>query len=56
MGEGSNWFSVKHFIDHDVYIKVSGFYTSYNGCDFDGWEDCSEVFPQQKTITVYEKI
>lgn len=53
-GEGSEWYSVKYFKDHDVYIKVEGYYSSYNGTDFDGWEDCSEVKPQEKTITVYE--
>lgn len=55
-GEGSNWYSVKHFIDHDVYIKTSGFYASYSGTDFDGdIADCSaEVKPKEKTITVYE--
>ena len=53
-GEGSNWWSVKFFKDHNVYIKVSGYYTSYNGTDFDeGWECCTEVKPQTKTITVY---
>ena len=54
MDEGSNWTSVKHFKDHDVYICVSGFYSSGNGTDFDGWFDCTEVRPTQKTITVYE--
>ena len=54
-GEGSNWYSVKHFIEHDLYIKVSGWYSSYHGTDFNGWEDsCEEVKPQEKTITVYE--
>lgn len=54
MDEGSNWNSVKHFKDHDVYIEVSSFYSSGYGTDFDGWDDCKEVRPQQKTITVYE--
>lgn len=54
-GQGETWYSVKHFKDHDVYIRVDGFYSSYNGTDFNGgWGDCSEVRPQQKTITVYE--
>lgn len=53
-GQGETWYSVKHFKDHDVYIKVSGYYASYDGVSFDGWEDCIEVKPQQKTITVYE--
>lgn len=53
-GEGSNWYSVKHFVDHDIYIKVSGYYASHYGTDFDGWDDCKEVRPKQQTITVYE--
>ena len=53
-GEGEHWESVKHFKDHDVYISVSGYYSSYDGTDFDGWEACTEVRPKEKTITVYE--
>jgi hypothetical protein len=53
--EGSHWHSVKYFKDHDVYIKVTGWYSSYNGTDFENWDNaCSEVRPQQKTITVWE--
>lgn len=52
-GQGDNWYSVKHFKDHDVYIRTDGFYSSYNGTDFDyGYGD--EVRPTLKTITVYE--
>lgn len=51
-GEGDEWYSVKHFVDHDVYIRTDGFYTSYEGTSFeDGYG--REVFPHQKTITVY---
>lgn len=54
-GEGDTWYSVKYFQDHDVYIKVSGWYQSYNGTDFGDWnEACKEVRPVEKTITVYE--
>jgi hypothetical protein len=52
-GEGEYWHSVKHFKDHDVYIKTIGFYSSYNGTDFyEGYGE--EVKPQQKTITVFQ--
>ncbi len=53
---GSNWYSIKYFPDHDVYIKVAGYYTSYEGTDFYGGfeECCSEVRPKEKTIIVYE--
>lgn len=51
--QGSTWYSVKHFIDHDVYIRTDGYYQSYNGTDFhDGYG--SVVTPQKKTITVFE--
>lgn len=53
--EGSHWHSVKYFKDHDVYIRVDGYYSSYEGTDFyDGWDCCSNVRPKEKTITVYE--
>lgn len=56
-GQGDTWYSIKHFVDHNIFIKVSGFYSSYNGTDFyDGWNECSEVKPQQKTVTVYETV
>lgn len=51
--QGSTWYSVKYFKDHDVYIRTDGYYSSYNGTEFDegyGYE----VKPAQKTITVYE--
>jgi hypothetical protein len=52
--EGGGEYSeiVYHFVDYDVYLRITGFYTSYNGTDWnDNW---TEVFPQEKTITVYE--
>lgn len=53
-GEGDHWHSVKYFAEHDIYIYVEGFYSSYNGTVFyDGWDCCKEVRPQEKTITVY---
>lgn len=52
-GQGSTWYSIKYFEDHDVYIKTSGYYSSYHGTDFDyGYGE--EVRPTEKTITVYE--
>lgn len=52
-GEGDIWYSVKYFKDHDVYIKTTGFYSSYEGTEFyDGYGE--EVRPKEKTITVYE--
>jgi hypothetical protein len=51
--QGSHWESVKYFKEHDIYIKVTGWYSSYHGTDFNGWSDCEEVRPQEKVITVY---
>lgn len=53
-GEGDTYYSVKYFKDHNVYIRTDGFYSSYNGTD---WENGYgyEVFPKEKTITVYER-
>jgi hypothetical protein len=53
-GEGETWVRVHHFVDHNVFIKTTGFYTSYNGTDFDGWGCCSQVTPKEKVITIYE--
>jgi len=53
-GKGEDWWKVFHFIDHDVYIKVQGFYQSYSGTEFyDGWDSCTEVKPQEVVVTVY---
>lgn len=54
-GQGDTWYSIKYFKDHNVYLKVSGWYTSYYGTHFDGWDNAvREVVPKEKTITVYE--
>ena len=54
-GEGENWWVVYHFVEHDVYVRVDGWYQSYEGTDFyEGWDCCKEVRPKEKVITVYE--
>ena len=52
-GKGEDWERVYFFEEHGVYLSMSGFYSSYNGTDFDGYEP-KEVTPKEKTITVYE--
>jgi hypothetical protein len=52
-GQGERWWVTRHFVDHDVYIKTRGFYSSYNGTDFD-YGIGEVVKPVQKTITVFE--
>jgi len=52
-GQGDEYYSVKHFVDHDVYIRTEGWYSSYEGTTWDnGYGE--EVFPIEKTIIVYE--
>lgn len=51
--QGSTWYSVKYFKDHDVYIRINGYYESYNGTEFHNGYG-KEVTPKQKTITIYE--
>jgi hypothetical protein len=54
-GKGEEWYNTRHFIDHDVYISVAGYYTSYDGVYFeDGWYNIFEVRPKEKTVIVYE--
>lgn len=54
--EGDGEYAERVF-EHDnggekIYIKITGFYSSYNGTDWDS--DFEQVQPKQKTITVYE--
>jgi hypothetical protein len=51
-GQGDHAHKVFWFKDHNVYMKIDGFYSSGNGTDWD--DDPYEVKPQQKKITVYE--
>lgn len=54
-GQGETWWVVIHFKEPDVYIKINGYYTSYDGTNFDSFEDDMRIVePRQKTITVYE--
>ena len=34
-GQGDDYYSVYHFIDHDVYIKFQGWHTSHWGSEYD---------------------
>lgn len=55
-GDGSKWYNIRYFVEHDIYVQVSGYYQSYVGVEFGGWDDVTEVKPQERTITVYEPI
>ena len=55
--QGSEWYSVKHFVDHDVYIKFNYYYSSYEGIDIEEneYSDCKNVEPVEKMIIVYNE-
>lgn len=50
-GQGDTYYIIYKFIDHDVYIKFDGWYASHAGAEYN---KMYEVFPKEKTITVYE--
>lgn len=50
---GAEWYKVWYFKDHDLYIRIDGYYQSYNGAEFnDGYG--REVKKTEKVITVFE--
>ena len=52
---GSEYWTIYYFKDHDVYLKVEGWYQSFRGVEYDSFGDCViEVKPKTKTVTVYE--
>lgn len=56
-GDDSAWWSVIHFKDHNVYLKISGWYRSYSGTRFGCFDDAVEIVePQQQIITVFKSI
>lgn len=55
MGQGDDYWKVYHFLDYNIYLKVEGYYQSYDGIYIDGWSSCYRVFPKEKVITVYEE-
>lgn len=51
-GGGDYSMIVRHFKNLDVYVKQTGFYSSYNGTDWN--KDFTIVKPVEKMITVFE--
>ena len=51
-GSGEEYWTVRYFEEHDVYVRLEGYYSSYEGTNFDD-DDYEHVYPHQKTITVY---
>lgn len=54
-GEGDHRHIVYYLEDHDVFIRLNGYYTSYDGTTWNDISDLHEVFPQQRVITVFER-
>lgn len=52
-GRGDDYWIVVKFLDHDVLIRIDGFYSSYHGTDWDN-DNIKVVQAKEKTITVYE--
>ena len=56
--QGSDWVRVYYFEDHDVYLQVSGYYSSYEGIEFndDSWntKEIKEVRPKEVIKVIYE--
>ena len=50
--QGSQWYSVKYFKDHDIYVRTDGYYQSHYGTDFDDYGRIVSL--KQKTVQVYE--
>lgn len=53
---GNEWYIIKYFPDHDLYIRLNGNYSSYDGVFFNNY-NCGYaiVVPVEKTITEYEE-
>lgn len=51
--KGSTWYIVQYFVEHDVYIRTDGWYSSYDGTYFDEGYG-SVVKPVEKMVTFYE--
>jgi len=55
-GQGDKYYQIYSFFNpqgETVYIKLNGWYQSYNGAEY---TDTFEVTPKQKTITAYEAV
>jgi hypothetical protein len=52
-GGGEHAERVFQFEDSDLFVRITGYYYSYDGTT---WESIEQVTPREKTITVYDKI
>jgi hypothetical protein len=51
-GGGDHSEVVVHFKDHNIFLRATGFYSSYNGTEWDS--DLTEVEPYEKMVTFYK--
>lgn len=49
-GQGEDYYVVWYFPKVDVYIKFYGYYQSYDGSEYEGFE---HVEPEEVLITIY---
>jgi hypothetical protein len=50
--DGYECWCVYSFIEQNVFIKIKGYFSSYDDTD---WSGMIEVFPEEKMITVYNE-
>jgi len=50
-GGGEKSVKVLHFKDHDVYVKFSGYYTSYDGTTWN--DEFKQVYPRKVEVVQY---
>lgn len=54
---GSNYVVVFHFPKINMYIRISGYYSSYDGTDYDTWDSAvDQVYPKPKVVMTYTTI
>jgi hypothetical protein len=53
MDEGSDYYTIYHFIDHDIYIQFQGWYASHHGSEYN---EMFEVKPYEEVVTKYKQV
>ncbi|HEX5186848.1 MAG TPA: hypothetical protein VFV86_08155 [Nitrososphaeraceae archaeon] len=56
--EQEDFYCIKHFVYHNVFIKIKGYYSSYEGVYIENnsyKENCIRVYPKQVMKTIYEE-
>lgn len=49
-GDGQNQITVYHFKEHDVYVKITGWYSSWDSGE---WDSISQTTPTTREVTFY---